>query len=93
MVEETVVVRNYPGIHAYPAGVFVKKASEFRSDIFVRHGDLNVNGKSILGVLMLAAETGAQLTISAEGPDEADAVRALIHLIESRFGEDSEDPK
>jgi phosphocarrier protein len=90
VVEETVVVRNYPGIHAYPAGIFVKKASEFQSDIFVRHGDLNVNGKSILGVLMLAAETGAQLTISAEGPDEADAVRALIQLVESRFGEDPE---
>lgn len=90
MVEGKVVVRNYPGIHAHPAGIFVKRASEFKSEIFVRHGDLNVNGKSILGVLMLAAETGAQLTISAEGPDEAAAVRALTDLVESRFGEDSE---
>ena len=65
-----------------------KKASEFQSEIFVRHGDLNVNGKSILGVLMLAAETGAQLTITAEGPDAEDAVRALTELVESRFGED-----
>jgi phosphocarrier protein len=88
VVEGTVVVRNYPGIHAHPAGLFVKRASEFESEIFVRHGELNVNGKSILGVLMLAAETGAQLTICADGPDEAEAVRALIELIESRFGED-----
>ncbi|MEZ4655234.1 MAG: HPr family phosphocarrier protein [Candidatus Eisenbacteria bacterium] len=89
MTEGTVVVRNYPGIHAHPAGLFVKRASEFTAEIFVRHGDLNVNGKSILGVLMLAAETGAQLTITADGPDEADAVRALVELVESRFGEDA----
>lgn len=88
VVEETVVVRNHPGIHARPAALFVKKAAEFRSEVFVSLGELRVNGKSIIGVMMLAAEEGAQLTISADGPDARDAVSALVHLIDSRFGEE-----
>lgn len=87
MTEASVIVRNYPGIHAHPAGLFVKRASKFRSSIAVVSGDLTVNGKSIMGVLMLAAETGAKLVIRAEGPDEEEAVQALVELIESRFGE------
>jgi phosphocarrier protein len=87
VTEASVVVRNYPGIHAHPAGLFVKRASRFRSEIAVVSGDLTVNGKSIMGVLMLAAETGAQLVIRANGPDEKEAVASLVDLIESRFGE------
>lgn len=88
MVEQNVIVRNHPGIHARPAAQFVKKAGEFRSEVFVSLGDLSVNGKSIMGVMMLAAEAGAELRISADGPDEAEAVDALVRLIESKFGED-----
>lgn len=88
MVEKSVTVRNQPGIHARPAALFVKKAAEYKSEVFVRHGDLTVNGKSIMGVMMLAAETGAELLISATGPDEDQAVDALVHLIQSRFGEE-----
>jgi len=84
-----VVVRNQPGIHARPAAQFVKKAGEFRSEVFVSHGDLTVNGKSIMGVMMLAAEEGATIRISAAGPDEEEAVQALVRLVTSRFGEDA----
>jgi len=81
-------VRNHPGIHARPAALFVKKAGEFESEVFVALGDLSVNGKSIMGVMMLAAEAGAELTISATGPDEKKAVEALVELVASRFGEE-----
>ena len=88
MTERRVIVRNQPGIHARPAAQFVKKAGEFRSEVFVSHGDLTVNGKSIMGVMMLAAEEGAKLLISATGPDEEAAVEALVRLITTRFGEE-----
>lgn len=87
MTVQHVRVRNQPGIHARPAALFVKKAAEFRSEVFVTHGDLTVNGKSIMGVMMLAAETGAEIKIAAEGPDEGAAVDALVTLVHSGFGE------
>ena len=88
MTERQVTVRNYPGIHAHPAVLFVKKAGLFRSEITVSNGSLSVNGKSIMGVLMLAAEQGTNLTIRAEGPDEQDAADSLAHLVESKFAEE-----
>ena len=86
--EARVIVRNHPGIHARPAALFVKKAGEFESEVFVTLGELSVNGKSIMGVMMLAAEAGAELTIAANGPDEKKAVEALIELVASKFGEE-----
>jgi len=83
-----VIVRNHPGIHARPAALFVKKAGEFEAEVFVSLGDLSVNGKSIMGVMMLAAEAGAQLTIKADGPDEKRAVEALVELVATKFGEE-----
>ena len=87
MVEREVKVRNYPGIHAHPAGVLVKHTAGFQSEIFIQKGEVSVNGKSIMGVLMLAAEIGSVLTIRADGPDEEDAVTSIVALIENRFGE------
>jgi phosphocarrier protein len=87
VVERTVTVTNQPGIHARPAALFVKRAAQFRSEVFVKHGDLIINGKSIMGVMMLAAETGALLTITADGPDEVQAVDALVDLVRAGFGE------
>lgn len=87
MTEKEVLVKNYPGIHAHPAGLFVKRASQFRAEIFVTKGEMSVNGKSIMGVLMLAAETGSRLVIRAEGPDEVEAVDSLVALVDSQFGE------
>jgi phosphocarrier protein HPr len=83
--EARVVVRNALGIHVRPAGLLVNRASLFRSNVFIGTGSLMVNAKSIMGVLMLAAETGAELTVRAEGPDEREAVEALTTLIDSCF--------
>ena len=79
--ERSVVVRNRHGLHARPASEFVKLASEFSAEVTVRKEDLEVNGKSIMGVLMLAAEPGAELTLSAEGDDADDAVDALAEFL------------
>jgi len=87
-VYETVVtVRNVPGIHARPAAVLVQRASLFKSMIQIGNSRLMVNAKSIMGVMMLAAETGTELTIRAEGSDEREAVEALKQLFEARFEE------
>ena len=80
------MVLNESGLHVRTCGVFVQHASRFRSEIMVRHGDMEVNGKSILGLIGLAAENGAVLTLRAEGPDEVEAVAALSALIANRFG-------
>jgi phosphocarrier protein HPr len=65
----------------------VKAASRFKSDITISRDDLEVNGKSIMGVMMLAAEHGAMITLRASGPDAADALESLAALVASRFGE------
>ncbi len=88
MIEKPVTVTNYPGIHLHPADLFVRKAAQFRAEVWISNGEITVNGKSIMGVLLLAAETGTVLTIRAEGPDEEDAVRDLVGLVESKFGEE-----
>lgn len=77
------VVRNRNGLHARPASEFVKLASGFEAEVKVAKEDLEVNGKSIMGVLMLAAEPGAELTLRADGVDAADAVAALAEFLRS----------
>lgn len=78
---------NRLGMHARPCAEFVKLAGGFSSSIEVRKERLSVNGKSIMGVLMLAAERGSSLTITAEGEDAAVAVRELARLVRGGFGE------
>ena len=80
-------IPNELGLHARPAAELVKVASRFESEIWVAKGDLEVNGKSIMGVMMLAAECGATIRIRAEGPDADEAVAALAALVENGFGE------
>ena len=87
MLERTVTIQNRNGLHARPAAEIVKTAAKFKSDITLIRDDLEVNGKSIMGVMMLAAEYGSQLVIRVEGPDEEAALAALATLIESKFGE------
>lgn len=87
MYEVKVTVCNVPGIHARPAAILVQKASLFRSELFLATSALTVNAKSIMGVMMLAAETGTELTIRGEGSDEREAVEALRALVASGFGE------
>jgi phosphocarrier protein len=87
MVERAVQVQNAHGIHARPAAEIVKVAARFRSAITIIRDDLEVNGKSIMGVMMLAAECGATIMIRADGEDADQAVDALVALILTRFGE------
>ena len=82
-----VEVPNRLGMHARPCAEFVKLAGSFGSSIRVRKERLAVNGKSIMGVLMLAAEKGSSLTITAEGDDADVAVRELARLVRGGFGE------
>jgi phosphocarrier protein len=85
VVSEQVKVVNVLGLHARAAARFVKLASQFRSQIKVTRGDRTMDGKSILGLLLLSAARGTELRISAEGPDEADAVAALCALAARGF--------
>ena len=87
MVSRQVMVVNALGLHARAAARFVKVASRFRSQIRVTRGQHTMDGKSILGLLLLAASRGSELTIAADGPDEADAVEALGALVERGFEE------
>jgi len=86
-MERTVTITNKYGIHARPAAEIVKTAAKFKSEITLVRDDVEVNGKSIMGVMMLAAEQGSMLLVRAEGPDEEAALGALCALIASNFGE------
>jgi len=87
LVERTAKIVNPLGLHARPAAEFVKTASRFRSEISVKKDEDFVNGKSILGVMTIAAEFGSELTIRAEGDDAEAAVTALVELVARGFGE------
>ncbi|MGH7654126.1 MAG: HPr family phosphocarrier protein [Gemmatimonadaceae bacterium] len=88
MVERRVTVVNAHGIHARPAAEIVKTAARFTSNVLLEKDGLEVNGKSIMGVMMLAAECGSEVTIRADGPDAEAAVDALAALIAAKFGEE-----
>ena len=81
-------VQNQLGVHARPASLFAKKANEFNSVITVEKDGNTVNGKSIMGLMTLAAEEGASLTVMAEGEDAVEAMDALEQLFREKFGED-----
>jgi len=87
VIERQATIVNPLGMHARPAARLVKLASGFQSHIELVKDDLGINGKSIMGVMMLAAECGSSITIRAEGPDEAEAVEALAALVADGFGE------
>lgn len=84
----TVTVPNKYGLHARPAAELVKLANRFQAEVWVGKEGLEVNGKSIMGVLMLAAERGSSLTLRASGDDAEEAVSALQSLVAGGFGED-----
>ncbi|MCC6653344.1 MAG: HPr family phosphocarrier protein [Candidatus Eisenbacteria bacterium] len=86
MAEIQLVIRNQLGLHARACALFVKAASKFKSEILVARDDLEVNGKSIMGVMMLAAEEGATILVKASGPDEAEALEAIRELVDGKFG-------
>jgi phosphocarrier protein HPr len=85
---QTVRIANKYGLHARPAAEFVKVATRFRSEVWVTKDDVEISGKSIMGVMMLAAEHGSEIMIRATGEDAVDAIAALVTLVEARFGEE-----
>ena len=87
MAELSVRILNKNGLHARPAAEIVKISARFQSEVTLVHDGMEVNGKSIMGVMMLAAECGATLVLRAEGSDADGAVEALAALILNKFGE------
>jgi phosphocarrier protein len=87
VIEHDIEIKNKLGLHARAAAKLVHCAAKFRSDIKIRKGDEEVDGKSILGILLLAAARGTIITIKANGEDEADAVAAIEKLIDAKFDE------
>lgn len=88
MAERNVTICNLLGLHARAAAKFVDTASRFRASIEIVRGDETVDGKSILGLLTLAAPRGTELLLTADGPDEDQALDALSSLINQKFGEE-----
>ncbi len=87
MVEKKILIGNKLGLHARPASLFVRTSNRFQADITVQKGKQKVNGKSIMGIMMLAAGPGSKIIIRAEGADAQQAVEELEALVNSNFGE------
>jgi phosphocarrier protein HPr len=87
VTERTIEIKNKLGLHARAAAKFVHTASRFKADVKVRKGDEEVDGKSILGILLLAAGRGSTIVVKSDGPDERDALDAIEKLIEDKFDE------
>lgn len=85
MIKKKVTIVNESGLHARPAAALVKCSSRFKSDFFIHMYGYQINGKSILGVLTLAAEQGAELELEVEGSDEKEAMEAITTLIDNGF--------
>ena len=89
MTSEAVTVVNQLGMHARAAAKFVHLATRYEAKVRVARDRREIDGKSIMGILLLAAARGSTITISADGSDERDAVNALVALVQSGFGEDA----
>ena len=87
-LEKEITIVNRLGMHARPAALFVKIASRFRCEIWVKKEDEEVNGKSIMGLMMLAAGQGSKLQVRCEGPDAESAMQEIEQLVNGRFNED-----
>lgn len=83
-----VIVKNKLGIHARPASMFVRLANQYNCAVFVEKDGERVNGKSIMGLMMLAAGPGSKISIHAEGTDASEALDALVSLVERKFDEE-----
>jgi phosphocarrier protein HPr len=87
MIECEVTIRNRAGLHTRPAASIVKLAAKYKSEFYIEKDSFQINGKSIIGVMTLAAEQGSKLLLRFDGPDEEEASRAMIELFENGFGE------
>lgn len=90
MLEKDYTISNRLGLHARPASLFVKTTSRFSSAVKIIKDEREIDGKSIMGLLMLAAGPGTRLTIKADGPDESQVLEALDDLFNRRFDDDAE---
>lgn len=88
MITKEFTVNNKLGLHARPAAMFVKTASKFKAKIEVKKDDMVVDGKSIMGLMMLAAESGSILVLTANGDDENEAMDSIARLFEVNFNEE-----
>ena len=88
MTEATIVIENKTGIHARPASIFVQTATKFKSKVQIKAKGKTVDAKSILMIMSMGLVKGTEITIVADGPDEAEAVKTLKELVESKFGEE-----
>lgn len=86
MIRKKVIIKNKSGLHARPSATLVREAGKFESDFFIHRMGYRVNGKSILGVMTLAAEHGAELELEFIGDDEKAAMNKIVELIENKFG-------
>ena len=88
MFERTVIIKNTLGLHARPAALFVKTAARFDCDVYVSRDDIRISGKSIMGIMMLAAEQGSEIIIETDGKDAEDCMEALTSLVTNDFEDD-----
>ena len=88
MIIEQVQVKNKAGLHTRPASMIVREAARYNADFFISKDGYEINGKSIIGVMTLAAEQGAMLTLTFEGDDEIEAAKAIVNIFENGFGEE-----
>jgi len=87
MVEREVVIKNRAGLHTRPAALLVKVAARYKSEFIIVKDGMEINGKSIIGVMTLAAEQGSRLTLRFDGDDEEEAARTVMDLFERGFDE------
>jgi len=87
MIAREVAIKNKAGLHTRPAAAIVRLASRFQSDFFIQKDGLQINGKSIIGVMTLAAERGSTLLLEFDGPDEEEAARQICAVFDEGFGE------
>jgi len=87
MIERTVKIINKAGLHTRPAATIVKMAAKYKCDFFISRDGMNINGKSIIGVMTLAAEEGAELVLTFNGEDEEEAAKEIIDFFEKGFNE------
>ncbi|MGY6587816.1 MAG: HPr family phosphocarrier protein [Wenzhouxiangella sp.] len=88
MIERTITLINQRGLHARAASKLVQCASDFQSQVWLTRQGRRVNAQSIMGVLLLAAPSGSELLLEVDGPDEEQAIAALVELVDNRFGEE-----
>lgn len=88
MFEKKIIVINKLGLHARPAALIVQTVCKFKSDVKITKDSITANGRSIMSVMMLSAETGSEIKIQANGEDEIEAVNAIAKLFEDKFHED-----